>query len=119
MRASGWLATVAFSLGGMTTLAGPGDAPPGASAERLPALIAGLGSGHFREREAASRELDALGEVALDALRQAVHSADPETRRRAADLIERINTRLTTARILAPTLVALNYKNTPLAEAVD
>jgi hypothetical protein len=82
-------------------------------------IIARLGSDTFRDREAATRELNGLGAAALDALRRAAAgSTDPETRRRAADLIERINERLTAARLLASTSIDFDYKNTPLDEAV-
>ena len=90
--------------------------PPRANVDQL---VNRLGSGAYRDREAASRELDALGPTALDALRKAAASADPETRRRATDLIERIGARLSTARILAPTLVEFKYDHTPLLEAVE
>src|SRR5262245_33107942 len=115
MRAYGWLAGVVLTLGSAALLAGPGDAPPSASPERIQSLIDRLGSAQFREREAACRELDALGEAALDALRKAASAGDPETRRRAAELVERIDTRLTAARLLSPTIVQLDYKDTPLA----
>jgi hypothetical protein len=118
MRTSGWVVAVLLGLGGAAALARPGDAPADPAAERFQRLIARLGSEHFREREAAGRELDALGEAALDALRHAARTGDPETRRRAADLVERIQQRLLTARILTPTLVQLDYKDTLLTEAV-
>jgi hypothetical protein len=86
---------------------------------RLDRLVNRLGAGAYRDREAASRELDALGAGALDALRRAAASADPETRRRATELIERISERVAAARILAPTTVEFNYENKPLAEAVE
>jgi hypothetical protein len=117
MRAYGWLAGVVLAFGGAALFAGPGDGPP-ASQARIQSLIDRLGSALFREREAAGRELDALGEVALDALRKAAGAGDPETRRRAAELVERIDARLTTTRLLTPTLVQLDYKDTPLAAAV-
>src|SRR5204862_7077262 len=64
------------------------------------------------------RELDALGAAALDALRKSASASDPETRRRAAELADRIEVRLTAIRLLTPTLVQLDYKDTPLAAAV-
>jgi hypothetical protein len=82
-------------------------------------LVNRLGSGAYRDRESASRELDTLGPTALDALRKAAASGDPETRRRATDLVERIGTRLAAARILAPTLIEFKYDHTPLLEAVE
>jgi uncharacterized protein (TIGR03067 family) len=69
--------------------AGP-DAPDAASIARL---IRQLGSPEFAEREAATRRLEAVGEPALEALRQAGASEDPEVRRRARELVEVIAAR--------------------------
>jgi hypothetical protein len=71
-------------------LRGPvfGQAP---DATRVELHIKQLGSKKFHEREAAARELQRLGRVALPALRQAsTKAADPEVRRRAAKLLEAI-----------------------------
>jgi len=94
------------------------DAPQDTSPDRVKKLIDRLGSGAFREREAASRELSALGPAAMDALREAVRIGDPETRRRAGEIIERINERLAIARILLPTMIEFQFKDKPLPEAV-
>ncbi len=117
MRTPGWpLALAATVIGGAAlTRAADRSAP---DAERFQPLIARLGSGLFREREAASRELDAFGEAALASLRQAAHAGDPEVRRRAAELVERIGGRLAAARLLAATPVSFDYRDTPLTEAV-
>jgi hypothetical protein len=56
-------------------------------------MVRQLGSEVFREREAASRALEALGEAALPALREAVHSTDLEVRRRAVELVRDIESR--------------------------
>jgi hypothetical protein len=112
MRSRAWLAAVTVVAG--WTAAAHGDNAP----DPLDRLIARLGSGAYGDREAATRELDALGPDALAALRRAAESAEPETRRRAAELVGRIGDRLTTARILAPTAVAFNYENKPVIEAV-
>jgi uncharacterized protein (TIGR03067 family) len=57
-------------------------------------LIGQLGSRKFREREAASKALAKVGEPALDALRTAAKDdADPEVRRRAAQLVNRLDFR--------------------------
>ena len=90
-----------------------GDEP-----DYLRRLVGRLASSDFREREAATRELGRIGEPALEALRQAERSGDRETSRRAAELIERIGQRQAVNRILAPTLVTLDYENTPLTEAI-
>jgi hypothetical protein len=112
MRARAWLAAVAI-VAGWAAVA-PGDTAP----EQVDRLISRLGSGAYRDREAATRELNALGVDALAALRRAAGAADPETRRRAAELIERIGDRLAAARILAPSTCEFKYENKPLAEAV-
>ena len=84
MRVSSFSAIVATAF---LVAAAAGDTAPDA----MDRIVARLGSDTFRDRETATRELDALGAAALDALRRAAGSTDPETRRRAADLIERIN----------------------------
>jgi uncharacterized protein (TIGR03067 family) len=56
--------------------------------ERIARLIKQLGDDSFEKREAASRELDAIGEPALAALRKAAASGDdPEIRRRAEKIV--------------------------------
>jgi hypothetical protein len=112
MRLRLWLGAVAVAAGWAAVACG--DAAP----DRLESLISRLGSGTYRDREAASHELDALGADALAALRRATVSADPETRHRAGELVERIGDRLTAARILAPSTFEFKYENKPLAEAV-
>jgi len=81
-------------------------------------LVAQLGSPAYRERVAASRALDALGDVAIDALRRAGHSADAETRRRAVELVERIERRATTARLLAPATFTLDIHQLSRNDAI-
>ncbi len=53
-------------------------------------LIARLGSESFEEREAATVELDLIGEPALNSLRRAAKSTDPEVRQRVQRILERI-----------------------------
>jgi uncharacterized protein (TIGR03067 family) len=72
--------------------ASAGEPHPSVSADRIAVLIARLGDEEFRTREAATAELQALGEAALQPLRQAVAATeDPEIRRRAATLVERLD----------------------------
>jgi RNA polymerase sigma factor (sigma-70 family) len=61
---------------------------------RIGRLIAGLGDARFQTREKATRELAALGDLAEPALRKAL-AADPapETRRRLAALLDRLDGR--------------------------
>lgn len=59
--------------------------------ERIARLVTQLGDDSFEMREAASRELDAIGELALAALRKAAASSDDlEIRQRAERVIESI-----------------------------
>ena len=63
--------------------------------ERLARLIKQLGDGAFAKREAASKELEAIGEPALSALREAAASNnDIEIRRRADKIAKDIAARL-------------------------
>lgn len=92
-----------------------GEAP---SKEKIDTLIEQMGSGTFREREKASKELAAIGVPALEALRRAARSDDAEVRKRAEELIPKIETQAESLRVLAPKRVHLVYKDTPLREAV-
>src|SRR5579885_1502601 len=62
-------------------------------AEKIHKLIEQMGSGTFAERESATRELDAIGVPALEALRKAVMSEDAEIKRRAQELLGKIEKR--------------------------
>jgi len=79
-----------------------------------PALVAGLGSARFADREAASATLVALGRKALPALRAARELRDPEVRSRAAALVVKIEGALLTQ----PSLVAIDFRDAPLPEVV-
>ncbi len=115
MRKQMALLTMVLGMGLGVALAVP---TPTSSETKIAALIGKLGSEHFREREAATRELDAIGEPALDALRKASKSTDMETANRAAALVAKIEQRGENARLLAPTYVELTFKDTPVEEAV-
>jgi uncharacterized protein (TIGR03067 family) len=68
-----------------------GNPDNGADAERVAKLIKQLGDAAFAKREAASKELEAIGEPALAALRKAAASdSDAEIRRRAEQVIQAI-----------------------------
>src|SRR5262245_7411373 len=86
--------------------------------DQVEQLVAQLGSPAYRERVAASRALDALGDAALEALRRAGLSADAETRRRALELVERIERRAATARLLAPATFSLDIHQLTRNEAI-
>lgn len=60
---------------------------------RIKELIADLGSAQFSTREAASRDLLALGVRALPAVTAATKSDEPEVRDRAAEVLKKLNGR--------------------------
>lgn len=65
--------------------------------DKITSLIKQLGHDKFAIREAASKELLAIGEPALDALRKATATTnDPEVRLRAGRIIESISRSITT-----------------------
>src|ERR1043166_2910287 len=71
----------------------PGDQPKERMADRVARLVKQLGHENFAKREAASKELDAIGEPTLNALRKAASSDDAEVRRRAEQLVASITLR--------------------------
>lgn len=81
---------------GIVFLTGAVQGDPGQSVPaRVARLIKQLGHEEFTKREAASKELDAIGEPALDALRKAAASdGDAEIRRRAGQVVGSINARV-------------------------
>lgn len=81
------------------------------------ALMTRLASERYAEREEAARALEALGERALPALRAALQGDDPEVRRRARDLVRRIEQRREADRLRVPTRVRVSARGQPL-EAV-
>src|SRR5262249_41934211 len=60
----------------------------------IPTLIRQLGTDDFDQRELASKRLAEVGEDALDRLKEALKSPDPEVRRRATELVTIIERRL-------------------------
>jgi outer membrane protein assembly factor BamB len=111
-------ATVTEKAGGPLVAADVPSKVPAPGAERIAALVTQLADDRPATREAASRSLEATGPAALDALRKAAAGADPEARRRAAILARDIEKREETARLVEPPKMRLEYKDTPLAEAV-
>lgn len=98
------LALVAGSL----PVAVPPDSPHTAR------LVTQLGSEAFAEREAAEKNLEALGAVAVEPLRAACRSPSPEVSRRAGDVLARIERRIANEQALAPTRVRLKAENVAL-----
>ena len=68
---------------------------PGETPAAIDRLLKQLGSNDFRQREAASRALEAIGEPALEALRRAAtKNADIEIRHRAEGVVEAMGPKL-------------------------
>src|SRR5258708_7835158 len=82
-------------------------------------LVTQLGSANFKEREAATQALDAIGGPALENLQRAAQSSDPEGGRRAQNLAHLIRRRIETAQFLTPLRLRLVYKDTPVLQAVQ
>jgi hypothetical protein len=87
---------------------------PSPGAREAVTLVEKLGSADFVEREAATKRLDELGAAALEELRAASKSENPETARRAQELVRKIERRVSNDKTLAPTLVELNAENVAL-----
>jgi hypothetical protein len=104
---------------GLGLLAGvPTTAAEKADGEKIAQLIEQMGSKSFTQREKAMQALDEVGAPALEALRKAAKSADPEISHRAAELVKKIEQRNQGERILAPSRIHLVYKDKPVPEAV-
>lgn len=82
------------SLIACTSFAADAKAPQ-AEADLQGELVRGLSSELFREREDATRALWEMGDGALEALREASSSDDPETAKRAAGILEKVELRIT------------------------
>lgn len=83
-----------LSLIACASFAAEAEAPP-AEADPIAELVRGLSSESFREREDATRALWDQGDAALQALREASVSDDPETAKRAAEVLEKVELRIT------------------------
>ncbi len=105
-----------LALGFMPAKAAP--LPDATDSSRIARLIEQLGSADFETREKATRDLDALGAAALEALKKAATSDDPEVRRRAEDLVGKVERKAQSEKALAPQKVRLVLKDVPVPEAV-
>ena len=88
------------------------EAPPAAS--DIQRLIDKLGSSEYAEREAAGKRLEEIGADAVDALKAACKSEDPEVVRRAQEVLRKVERKLANEKALAPTLVQLDVRDQPL-----
>lgn len=89
---AGCLVALAAAVPGHTAKAGAQEQKPATDPDRkIEQLIEQLGSSKFRIREAAAKELLALGKRAIPALRKALRSTDPDVRLRAQLLLNEID----------------------------
>ena len=98
--------------------AGPKAVPKG-GADSLGQCIADLGSDNYAAREAAMRQLEALGPAAQQGLAKALLHRDPEVRRRAGELAEKLAQRQEAGKVLEPSRLRLMYKRVPVSAALE
>src|SRR5262245_47460051 len=103
----------AFLLGFVLVTCAVAAPVPQPGAREAAQLVEKLGSADFAEREAAMKRLDELGAIALDELRAACKSDNPEIADRAKELVRKIERRVSSDKALAPTTVELDAKNVP------
>jgi hypothetical protein len=118
MRYFGVVLALGLGLGLWSSAAAQGDKTGPADPARIDKLIQQLGSPKFAERAKARQELKQLGDSALEALRKAVKSPDAETSRAAGELLKGLESKILTARLLAPKRVKLSLKDVAVPEAV-
>src|SRR5262245_17089776 len=80
--------------------------------------VQGLAHPRYAEREKAARELIAVGEPALKALRAVSNSPDPELRARAAIVAEKIDRAVRSERLLVAPKLAIKLDKVPLQQAL-
>src|SRR6516225_6567637 len=85
-----------------------------ASPEEIARWLKELGDNQFKVRESATKALVEVGQPALAGLQEAKRTGEPEVRRRAESLIERIDVN----EALAPTTIDLKLKDTPVPDVV-
>lgn len=85
------------------------------SSARLEEWIRKLGDDNHQEREAATRALREAGPDVLPLLRQALSDADPEVRRRVAEIIPGLEA----ANALAPTMVSLDVEKLTIQQIFE
>lgn len=92
MHTSRTAALVALCL--VTVSRAEAPIPRSPAPQEIAKLVVQLGADDFAVREAAQKKLEAIGEPALDALRQATAGDDAEVKARAAQLVQSITAKL-------------------------
>ena len=87
-------------------------------ADSLDTKVRALAHPRYSEREKAARDLEAIGEPALKALREVAKSSDEELRTRAVAVADRIERALRSERLLAAPKLALKFDMVPLDRAI-
>jgi len=118
MRSRYWplVLLLGLALAMLAITPAPADDKPNAA--KIQKLIDQMGSDTYEEREAAAKALGAIGEPALELLRKAVQYGEPEVRKRAEDLVRKIEKTAERDRVLGATRVRLSFKDTPIPDAV-
>jgi hypothetical protein len=80
------------------------------------ALVARLTHGDFKERQLAGKALEALGDRAVSALRDAIRTGDLEARRRAESILRKIVAQRMRKALADPRFAEFHFMNAPLAE---
>jgi hypothetical protein len=107
-----------LGLGALAAAPAP-DTAEKPDAAAITRLVARLGTGDYDDRIKASAALEAIGEPALAALRDAVNSAEGQVRERIEALVGRIEKRLEAEIIRTPRRVHLHFKDTPVKDAFE
>jgi hypothetical protein len=84
-------------------------------ARRVEAAIADLGHPDYRRRLAASEELTALDDKAYPALVEAAKQTDPEAKRRAEDLVDRLRKKYRPERLEVPAEDVVHTESSKIA----
>ena len=81
-------------------------------------MIKSLGDSSFEVREKAEKDLGLVGEPALEQLRKARKSEDPEIRRRTESLIKKIETESDNKKLIDPKKITMKHVDTPVTEVI-
>ena len=81
-------------------------------------MIKSLGDSSFEVREKAEKDLGLAGEPALEQLRKARKSEDPEIRRRAESLIKKIETESDNKKLIDPKKITMKHVDAPVTEVI-
>ena len=81
-------------------------------------MIKSLGDSSFEVREKAEKDLGLAGEPALEQLRKARKSEDPEIRRRTESLIKKIETEFDNKKLIDPKKITMKHVDASVTEVI-